>query len=148
MSDHTENIYHHVNMFGSLVKVQFLNGIWNPKARPFEIQTNVCHFVKSQLKSGQKHPGFKWSCFQMVGTIALQIGPFEIWSSKSPNFECVWIFMVRLQISIVPSSNRMVQSYPLVIWFVNWMAIQLPAWHSVTSLPFSYQPAIQLPAIQ
>ena len=39
------------------------NGIWNPGAQPFEIQTNSCHFVKNHLKSGRKKQDFK--CFRI-----------------------------------------------------------------------------------
>ena len=46
------------------------NGILNPKAQLFKIQTNGCHYAKNHLKSGQKCLDFEWSGFQMVGTIA------------------------------------------------------------------------------
>ena len=47
---------------------------WDLKsAQPFEIQTNDQHFVKNHLKSRQICPDFKWSGFQMVGTIAIAI---------------------------------------------------------------------------
>ena len=43
-----------------LQMAQILNGIWDPEAQLFEIQTNGCHFVKKHLKSGQKRQYFKW----------------------------------------------------------------------------------------
>ena len=33
-----------------LQMVQILNGIWDPEAQPFEIQTNGCHFVKNHFE--------------------------------------------------------------------------------------------------
>ena len=45
--------------------------IWNWEAQPFEVRTNGCHFVKSNLKSGQKRQDFESSSYQMVGTIAI-----------------------------------------------------------------------------
>ena len=53
--------------------VQILNGILYPEAQPFEIQTNGRYLVKKHMKSGQKHPDFKRSGFQMVGAIAIAI---------------------------------------------------------------------------
>ena len=50
-----------------LQMVWILNGIQNPEAQPFEIQTNDCHLVQNHLKSGQKGLDIKWSGFQMVG---------------------------------------------------------------------------------
>ena len=70
--------------------VQISNGIWNQEAQPFEIGTNGSHFVKNHLKSGQKHPDFEWSGFQMVGTIAIAIakaGPFKNWIIWNPTFK-------------------------------------------------------------
>ena len=53
---------------------------------PTKIRTIGCRFVKNNLKSQQKCLDFEWSCFQLVGTIAIakaktqpfEIGPFEI----------------------------------------------------------------------
>ena len=45
--------------------------IWNLEAWPFEIWTNGLHFVRNRLKSGQKHPDFEWSGFQIVSTEAI-----------------------------------------------------------------------------
>ena len=61
-----------------LKMVWVTNGIWNLEAGPFEILTNGCHFVKNNLKSGQKHPDFQRFYFQMVKTVAVALGrPFE-----------------------------------------------------------------------
>ena len=76
-----------------------LNGIWNPEAQPFEIQTNGCHFVKKHFKCGQKGPDFEWSGFQMVGTVAMATNkarPFEyqtIWITDhmKSDLQKVWI---------------------------------------------------------
>ena len=62
--------------------VQISDGIWNPKSRPFEILTNGLSFCPKPFEIQTKYG------FWMVGTIALKIGPFEIWSSKSSDFEC------------------------------------------------------------
>ena len=72
-------IWHEVR----LQMVCISNGIWNLKAQPFEIWKNGCHFVKNYLKSGQKHPDFKWSHFQMVRTIAIA-WPLEDWTIRNP----------------------------------------------------------------
>ena len=67
-----------------------LDGIWNLKAQPFEIQRNCCHFVKSYLKSEQKCLNFKWSSFCMVGNIAIAISkawPFENQTILNPTFK-------------------------------------------------------------
>ena len=37
-----------------LQMAQIANGIWCPKAQPFEIKTNGHDFVKNHLKSGRK----------------------------------------------------------------------------------------------
>ena len=47
------------------------NGIWNPEAQTFKIQTNGRHFVTNHLKSGQESLDFERSSFQMDGAIAL-----------------------------------------------------------------------------
>ena len=54
-----------------LQMVWIMNGIWNPEAQPFEIQTDGLHFVINHLKSGQKHPD-----------------PEEMWNLEARTFEC------------------------------------------------------------
>ena len=39
--------------------VRISNGVWNPEAQPFEIQTNNHHFVKNHLKSDIQKYGFQ-----------------------------------------------------------------------------------------
>ena len=47
--------------------VRILNGIWNPEAQPFEMQTN-----------GKQSLDLEWSCFGMVETLATaKDRPFE-----------------------------------------------------------------------
>ena len=46
---------------GWVEMVQILNEIWNLKAHPFEIRTNIHHFVKNYLESGQKRIVFSYS---------------------------------------------------------------------------------------
>ena len=86
-----------------LQMIDLMNGVWNPEAQPFKIQTNGCHLVKNHLKSGQKSQNFKWSSFQMVGTIAIAISPdlsknLIIWNL---NFKKSVFWMVGLQVPTV-----------------------------------------------
>ena len=65
-----------------LQMVQISNGIWNPKAQPFEIWTYGHHFVKT-IEILTKLFGFERSGFQMVGTTAMAIAkarPLENWT--------------------------------------------------------------------
>ena len=67
--------------------VRILNGIWNSEAQPFEIGTNVSHFGKNYLKSGQKclflnGPVFKW-LGPKLNPQHLKTRPFEIRLEKS-----------------------------------------------------------------
>ena len=70
-----------------LKMVHIPKGIWNLKARAFEIWTNGSLFVKYHLKSRQKCLDLEWSCFWMVGTVAISLAkaqPFKrrtIWNT-------------------------------------------------------------------
>ena len=81
--------------------VWILNGIWNPEAWPFEIQTKgqLLAVVLSKPFEILTKMYFEWSTFQvdlsysyiysatLWKTDHLKNRPFEIWSSISPDFE-------------------------------------------------------------
>ena len=79
-------------------------GIRNQEAQPFEILTNGSHLVEHHLKPRYKCPGFEWSRFQMVGTLAqaqtFETGPPIIQPFKKSPFK-----MVRFQIPFVFHEN-------------------------------------------
>ena len=77
-----------------LQMVQISNGIWNPEAQLFEIQTNGRHFVKTFWNLDKNIQILNGPVFEMIGTIALakpqpfEKGSLEIWPLKSLNFKC------------------------------------------------------------
>ena len=85
------------------------------QAQPFEILTNGRHFVKNHLKSGLKHPDFKWSGFWMVGTIAITIAktqPFDNRTIWNPTYKKSRFQMVGFQIPSVDHRNEIKSTTP------------------------------------
>ena len=80
-----------------LKRIRISNGIWDPEATPFEIRTNGCHFVKNNLKNGQKCPDFEWPGFLMVATLAIDMHQ-TIWNQI---FKKSRLWMDELQIPAV-----------------------------------------------
>ena len=67
------------------------NGIWNPKAQQYKIQTNGRYFVKNHLKSGQNIWIMVWFSNDWA-----KAWTFKIWPSKSLYFKCLGISNFRI----------------------------------------------------